>query len=252
MSKLVQVVGLGPGDVAFITPAAREALEAADVILGYKAYLDLITEIAPHIPRRSSGMRKEVERAKQALELAAGGKRVAVVSSGDPGVYGMAGLVYEVCQENNHDVEIEVIPAASALNAAASLLGAPLMTDFAVISLSDQLTPREHIMRRVELVAQSDFILCLYNPKGRKRTEPFELTCDLLEKHRAPETPVGIVRSAYRDGQEVEIVPLSSLRGAEVNMLTILIVGNASTRVYKGKMVTPRGYAQKYDLGSQP
>lgn len=252
MSALVQVVGLGPGDVRLLAPAVREAIKAADAILGYKTYLNLIAEIAPHVPRHSSGMRKEVERAKQALELASEGRRVVVVSSGDPGVYGMAGLLYEVWEENDCQVEIEVIPGISALNAAASLLGAPLMTDFAVISLSDQLTPREHIMRRVEQVTRSDFILCIYNPKGQKRTEPFELTCDLLEKHRSKETPVGIVRSGYREDQEVEIVPLSKLREAEVNMVTIIIVGNDSTRVSNGKMVTPRGYAGKYDLGGQP
>jgi len=251
MSGLVQVVGLGPGDLALMTPAVREAIETADAILGYKTYLDLIEDIAPHIPRRSSGMRKEVERAQQALELAATGQRVVVVSSGDPGVYGMAGLLFEVCEENGYNVELEVFPGISALNAAASLLGAPLMTDFAVISLSDQLTPREHILQRVEAATQSDFILCLYNPKGRKRTEPFELTCDILEAHCAPETPVGIVRSAYREQQEVEIVPLSGLRDAEVDMVTILIIGNRSTRVVNGKMITPRGYAQKYDLGGQ-
>ena len=243
---LVQVIGLGPGDIGLLAPAAREAIEKADLVLGYKTYLKLIANIAPHIPRQSSGMRKEVDRARDALKLASEGKRVALVSSGDSGIYGMAGLVYEVREESDYEVEIEVLPGISALNAAASLLGAPLMTDFAVISLSDQLTPRADLLRRVELVAQSDFILCLYNPKGRKRVEPFELTCDLLEKHRPPETPVGVVRHAYREKQEVEIIPLSKLRETEVNMVTIIIVGNSSTRVFNNKMITPRGYEKKY------
>ena len=247
---LVQVIGLGPGDIGLLAPVAREAIEKADVVLGYKTYLKLIANIASHIPRQSSGMRKEVDRARDALKLASEGKRVALVSSGDSGIYGMAGLVYEVHEESNYEVEIEIVPGISALNAAASLLGAPLMTDFAVISLSDQLTPRADLLRRVELVTQSDFILCLYNPKGRKRVEPFELTCDLLEKHRPPETPIGIVRHAYREKQEVEIIPLSKLREAEVNMVTIIIIGNNSTRVLNNKMITPRGYEKKYKLAT--
>jgi precorrin-3B C17-methyltransferase len=233
-----------------MTPAARQALETADVISGYKTYLRLIADLAPGTPREGSGMRQEVSRVNQVIDLAQTGQRVALISSGDAGVYGMAGLVYEVLRERAiDDLPVEVIPGVSALNAAAALLGAPLMTDFAAISLSDQLTPRDEILRRVDLAAQADFILCLYNPKGKQRVEPFELTCEILARHRPPETPVGLVRAAYRDKQQVEIITLADLPRAEVDMVTIIIVGNGRTGLYNGKMVTPRGYAGKYDLG---
>jgi precorrin-3B C17-methyltransferase len=248
-SGVILVVGLGPGDLAQLTPAARQALERADVIYGYKTYLRLIAELAPGTPREGSGMRQEVSRVNRVVDEAQAGKRVALVSSGDAGVYGMAGLVYEVLRERQEaGVAVEVIPGISALNAAAALLGAPLMTDFAAISLSDQLTPRDEILRRVELAAQADFVLCLYNPKGKQRVEPFELTCQILARHRSPETPVGLVRAAYREQQQVEVITLADLPRAEVNMVTIIIVGNSRTGIYHGKMVTPRGYATKYEL----
>ena len=243
------VVGLGPGDLSLLTPAARQALESADVISGYKTYLRLIETLAPEVPREGSGMRQEVSRVNRVVDLAKEGRRVALISSGDAGVYGMVGLVYEVLrQRGESELAVEVIPGVSALNAAAALLGAPLMTDFAAISLSDQLTPRAEILRRVDLAAQADFILCLYNPKGKNRTEPFELTCQILAKHLAPETPVGLVRAAYRAEQQIELITLAQLPAAVVNMVTIIIVGNSRTGVYDGKMVTPRGYANKYEL----
>ena len=249
MSGSIVVVGIGPGDLAHLTPAARQAIESADVIFGYKTYLSLIDDLAPDIPRQGSGMRQEVDRVNQVVDQAQTGLRVALISSGDAGVYGMAGLVYEVLRERgDDDIEVEVIPGVSALNAAAALLGAPLMTDFAAISLSDQLVPRDEILRRVDLAAQADFILCLYNPKGKNRVAPFELTCQILARHRSPETPVGLVRAAYREKQEVEVITLADLPDAEVNMVTIVIVGNSQTDVYNGKMVTPRGYANKYEL----
>jgi precorrin-3B C17-methyltransferase len=250
MSGSIVVVGLGPGDGAHLTPAARQALESADVISGYKTYLKLIADLAPHIPRQGSGMRQEVSRVNQVIDLALAGRRVALISSGDAGIYGMAGLVYEVLRERSLDIAVEIIPGISALSAAAALLGAPLMTDFAAISLSDQLVPLDEILRRVELAAQADFILCLYNPKGRKRVKPFEQTCRILARHRSPDTPVGIVRAAYRQNQQVELIAVADLPQAEVNMVTIIIVGNSRTGVFKGKMVTPRGYASKYELGS--
>lgn len=249
MNGSIVVVGLGPGDLSLLTPAARQALESVEVISGYKTYLRLIEVIAPQIPRQGSGMRQEVSRVNQVIDLAAAGRRVALISSGDAGVYGMAGLVFEVLRERGESgIDVEVIPGVSALNAAAALLGAPLMTDFAAISLSDQLTPRELILRRVDLAAQADFILCLYNPKGKHRTEPFELTCQILARHRPPQTPVGLVRAAYRAEQEVELITLAELPAAQVDMVTIIIVGNSQTAVYNGKLVTPRGYAGKYAL----
>jgi precorrin-3B C17-methyltransferase len=249
MSGAIVVIGIGPGDLSLLTPAAQHALENSDIVLGYKTYLRLIDGLAPAVPRESSNMRQEVSRINRTVDLAQAGQHVAVVSSGDAGVYGMAGLVYEVLRErNDNTVTVEVIPGVSALNAAAALLGAPLMTDFAAVSLSDQLTPRDEILRRVELAAQADFILCLYNPKGRRRVEPFKLTCEILARHRPPDTPVGLVRAAYRAGQRVNLITLAQLPGAEVDMVTIIIVGNSRTYIHQGKMVTPRGYADKYDL----
>ncbi len=251
MSGAITVVGLGPGATAQMTAAARQAIEHADVILGYRTYLELIEALAPGVPREASGMGQEVERVHRAVELARSGQRVALVSSGDAGVYGMAGLVYEVLRERDEDVSVEVVPGVSALNAAASLLGAPLMTDFAVVSLSDHLIPRETILRRLVLAAQADFVVCLYNPKGRRRTEPFERACEVLAQHRAPETPVGIVRAAYRAGQRVELIRLAELPQADVDMLTLVVVGNSRTFVHDGKMVTPRGYDRKYALDGE-
>lgn len=249
MTGEIRVIGLGPGNLEFLAPAARQALESADVILGYKTYLDLTAELALEIPRKSSGMRQEVERAQQAIQLAADGMSVAVISSGDPGVYGMAGLLYEVRKEAEmEEVDITVIPGISALNAAASLLGAPLMSDFAAVSLSDYLVPLETILQRLEFASRGDFVICIYNPKSRRRQKPFDLACQVLLKHRSPETPVGIVRSAYRSGQMVEIVMLQNLGKSEVDMLTMIIVGNSTTRVQDGVMITSRGYQLKYDL----
>jgi precorrin-3B C17-methyltransferase len=250
VSGSLWVVGIGPGAPEQMTLAARQAIEAADVIVGYKTYLRLIADLAPGVPREPSGMRQEISRANRAVDLAKAGKRVALVSGGDAGIYGMAGLVYEILRQRcDERLTVEVIPGVPALNAAASLLGAPLMNDFAVISLSDQLVPREQVLRRVDLAAQADFVLCLYNPKGRNRAETFDLACEILARRRSPETPVGVVRAAYRAGQGVNLITLAELPQAEVDMVTIVIVGNSHTTVHNGRMVTPRGYASKYELG---
>lgn len=257
MSGDITVVGIGPGGMEHITPAAREAIERADVILGYKTYLRLIAALAPHTPREASGMRQEVSRVNRAVELAQQGSRVALVSGGDPGIYGMAGLVYEVLRARGATVDVEIVPGVSAVNASAALLGAPLMHDFAAISLSDLLTPLEDILRRVEMAARADFVLCLYNPKGQGRAETFRRTCEVLARCRTPETPVGVVRSAYRVGQQVAIVSLGELCADEsaaqqVDMTTLLIVGNSQTFVHQGKMITPRGYGSRYNLSDNP
>lgn len=247
------VVGIGPGGTEHITPAARAAIERADVILGYKSYLRFIADLAPHAPREASGMRQEVERVNRAVDLAEEGRRIALVSGGDPGIYGMAGLVYEVLRERGAAIAVEIVPGVSALNAAAALLGAPLMHDFAAISLSDLLTPLDDILRRVEMAARADFVLCLYNPKSQSRTEPFRRTCEVLARCLASETPVGIVRAAYREDQHVAIVSLGELCADErvasqVDMTTLVVVGSSRTFVYQGKMITPRGYGDRYDL----
>ena len=250
MSGTLTIVGLGPGSVDLMTPAARAALEAADVIVGYQTYLKLIAAIVPETPRVGSGMRAEVKRVGQAIELARNGQRVALVSSGDPGIYGMAGLALEMLREQSDvDLNVDVIPGVSVLNAGAALLGAPLMTDFAVVSLSDQLVPRADILRRVELAAQADFVLCLYNPRSRQRCEPFAPACPILRRARAPGAPVGVVRAAYREGQTVTLTTLDQLASAPVDMLSIVIVGSSRTVVHEGRMITARGYGYKYRLG---
>ena len=248
----ITVVGIGPGDLAHLTPVARQAIEAADVIVGYVTYLRLIESLAPGVSRVSSGMRKEVERVASAIEFAQQGQHVAVVSSGDSGIYGMAGLVYEMLDSRGvTDITVEVVPGITALSMAAALLGAPLMTDFAVISLSDQLIPQADILRRVELAAQADFVIGLYNPKGKKRVEAFERACRILARYRQSSTPVGVVRSAARTDQQVSIITLAELPEAAVDMLTILVIGSSHTRAFNGRMVTPRGYGEKYELGSE-
>ncbi|MEJ5199289.1 MAG: precorrin-3B C(17)-methyltransferase [Anaerolineae bacterium] len=249
MSGAIFVVGIGPGAAEHMTPAAVAAIERADVIIGYRTYLALIAHLAPHIPREASGMRQEVPRAQRAVDLARAGRRVAVISGGDPGIYGMAGLIYEVLAERDvADIEVSVVPGMSALNAAAAVLGAPLMSDFAAISLSDHLTPRETILRRVAAAAEADFVICLFNPKGRSRSEPWEKACALLAQHRPADTPVGVVRNATRADQSVRILTLAELPAVEVDMLTLVVVGNRDTAICNGKMVTRRGYAGKYEL----
>ncbi len=247
----VFVIGLGPGAREQMTLRAREALLASDAIVGYRTYLKLVSDFLVGKEVISSGMRQEVPRARKAIELAEAGRSVAIVSSGDAGVYGMAGLVYEVARARGwHSMgNIEVVPGVSALNAAASLLGAPLMHDFAAISLSDLLTPWETILRRLRAAAEADFVLALYNPRSGRRTQQIEEARRILLEHRSAETPVGLVTNAYREGQEVVITDLEHMLDHEVNMLTVVIVGNSQTVTFEGVMVTPRGYEEKYELG---
>jgi adenosylcobyric acid synthase len=234
------VVGIGPGGSEHITPAALQAIAAAQVVVGYKTYLDLIPQCLTGKEIVSSGMRQEVERCRQALALAAAGRTVALISSGDAGIYGMAGLVLELAEPN---VDIQVIPGISAVQAAAARLGAPLMHDFAVISLSDLLTPWPLIRRRLEAAAAADFVVALYNPKSRGRTLQITEAQEILCRYRGPETPVGIVRNACRPGEEVAVSTLACLLDHDIDMLSIVIVGNSQTRVdAAGRMVTPRGY----------
>lgn len=248
------VIGLGPGSNDLLTPQARAALESSQAVAGYRTYLKLIPALLAGKEVLASGMMQEVARARVAIEAASSGKVVSVISSGDPGVYGMAGLIYELLREQgwqrDEGIEVEVIPGIAALNAAASLLGAPLMHDFAAISLSDLLTPWEVIARRIELAAEADFVIGLYNPRSNRRVRELAEACEILGRHRAPETPVGVVRCAYREEQRAIVTDLRRLPEQEVDMLTIVIVGNSSTFSFQGLMVTPRGYGGKYDLAS--
>lgn len=248
MKGRIMLIGIGPGGREHMTPRAVEAIMASEVIVGYGTYIDLIKDLAEGKEIVARGMMEEVERAKVAVERALQGKRVGVISSGDPGIYAMAPILFEYLRENAIDLEVEVIPGITAANAAAALLGSPLGHDFAVISLSDLLTPLETIQARVEAAARGDFVIVLYNPRSSRRLEPLERAVGIISRHRLPETPVGIVRSATRDGEAVKITTLEKLLGEEIDMLTVLIVGNSETYAHKGKMVTPRGYRVKYAL----
>lgn len=243
-SGTLYVVGLGPGDTAYLTPAARSAIERSDVVSGYKTYLDLIPELLPGKETFSTGMRQETERCREALRRAAAGTTVALVCSGDAGIYGMAGLVLELQQvEGPADVNVEVVPGLSAVQAAAARLGAPLMHDFAVISLSDLLTPWESITRRLEAAASADFVIALYNPKSRGRVTQIEIAREILLQHRQADTPVGIVRNAMRSGEEIEVSTLADFTDCRIDMFSLVIIGNTTTFVDDlGRMVTPRGY----------
>lgn len=241
----VTVIGLGPGGGADLTGRARAALEECDLIVGYTAYIDLVKEDFPDKETLSTGMRREVDRCRAAVEAALTGKSVAVVCSGDSGVYGMAGLVYEVAQEYD-PIDIEVVPGITAACGGAAVLGAPLTHDFAVVSLSDLLTPWEKIEARLTAAARADFVLCLYNPASRSRPDYLRRACDiLLAAGKSPDTVCGTVRNIGRAGEEAHILTLGQLRDTQVDMFTTVFVGNSQTKVLGGKMVTPRGYLQR-------
>jgi len=244
MSKIT-VVGLGPGAGEDLTGRACRAIEEADLVVGYTAYIALIRDQFPDKEMTSTGMKKEVDRCRMAVSAAAEGKTVAMVCSGDSGVYGMAGLVYEVAREFP-PVDIEVVPGITAACGGASVLGAPLTHDFAVISLSDLLTPWEKIERRLELAAQADFVVCLYNPRSHGRADYLQKACDILLRHKRADTVCGFVQNIGRPGQRAVLLPLGELRdNTEVDMFTTVFIGNSQTAVLNGKMVTPRGYLQR-------
>ena len=241
----VTVIGLGPGGGADLTGRARAALEECDLIVGYTAYIDLVKEDFPDKETLSTGMRREVDRCRAAVEAALTGKSVAVVCSGDSGVYGMAGLIYEVAQEYD-PIDIEVVPGITAACGGAAVLGAPLTHDFAVVSLSDLLTPWEKIEARLTAAARADFVLCLYNPASKSRPDYLRRACDiLLAAGKSPDTVCGTVRNIGRAGEEARLLTLDQLRDTQVDMFTTVFVGNSQTKVLGGKMVTPRGYLQR-------
>ena len=239
---IVYVIGIGPGDLEHMTQAAKNALEDAEIIVGYKTYISLIKDIVGEKKLMESPMKGEMDRCKKALELAEKGERVAIVSSGDAGVYGMAGIIYEIAQKEAMNIKIEIIPGITAASAAAAVLGAPLMHDFAIISLSDLLTDWELIQKRIELAAQGDFVLCLYNPKSKKRVKHIEIAREIILKFRSSKTPVGIVKNAKREKEEAFITNLEEMLNYPIDMFTVVVIGNSNTKVLNGKMVTPRGY----------
>lgn len=246
------VVGIGPGAEDLVTPRARAALARADVIVGYVLYVDLVRAWLPEARYQASPIGSETERAQESLRLASELDRVALVCSGDAGVYGLAGLAHELRAAidwgDHSPPSIDVIPGVTAATAAAALLGAPLGHDFAAVSLSDLLTPWDAIVRRLEAVAAADFVLALYNPASRTRRRQLAEARAILLRYRSPETPVGIVTDASRAGQRMAVTDLANLLAHEVGMLSIVIVGNSQTRVLDGRMVTPRGYSDLMTL----
>jgi precorrin-2 C20-methyltransferase/precorrin-3B C17-methyltransferase len=240
----VWVVGLGPGNPGLLTSQARDVLRSAEAIVGYEGYLHLLAPLGLPADLHGSPIGAEAERAAKALQLARAGRRVALVSSGDAGVYGMASLLLEVA-EGMTDVDVEVVPGVTAAVAAAALLGAPLGHDFACVSLSDLLTPWAEIERRLEAVGAGDLVLALYNPLSRRRTRQLPQAREILLRHRRPETPVGVVTRAFRPGVEVRQTTLGALSADGITMETMLIVGSSRTRIVRGRMVTPRGYRQQ-------
>ena len=242
--KKLWIIGLGPGGGEDLTGKARKALAESDVIVGYTVYIDLIRAEFGHKELLTTPMRKEQERCEMALALADTGKTVAMVCSGDPGVYGMAGLCYELSPKWP-EVELSVIPGITAACGGAAVLGAPLMHDFCLISLSDLMTPWEKIEKRLRAAAEADFVLCIYNPSSHKRKDYLARACAILLEAKSPDTPCGYVREIGRDGEAATVLTLGQLRDAQVDMFTTVFVGNSQTKVIGGKLVTPRGYLQR-------
>lgn len=240
MNKLY-VIGIGPGEYEQMTLKAIHAMEKSEVIIGYTVYVDLVKEHFPGKEFLTTPMKKEVDRCVMAFEEAKKGKVVSMICSGDAGVYGMSGLMYEV-GVNYPEVELEIIPGVTAATGGAAVLGAPLIHDFCLISLSDLLTPWEKIKARLLAAAEADFVVCLYNPSSRKRSDYLQKACDLMMQYKSPETVCGIVSYIGRNGEHYEVMDLKTLRDTKVDMFTTVWVGNSQTKEINGKMVTPRGY----------
>lgn len=247
ITPTLYIIGIGPGDRTLLTPAALHALSQCDVVIGYNGYVEQIQDIIGDKDVIAMPLGAEMERAARAVEIAASGRCVAVVSSGDAGIYGMAGPIFQHLASIGWDgahPAVEVIPGVSAAQAAAAALGAPLMQDFCAISLSDLLTPWDAIRRRLEAAAQSDFVIVLYNPRSRRRRKHIVEAHQIISNHRNGDTPVGIVRNACRPDQHTQLTTLAELeqRYDSIDMFTTLVIGNSSTYSHSGRMITPRGY----------
>ena len=247
MAKIT-VIGIGPGSLMDMTPRARKAIEDAQVVAGYHTYIKLVESLLEGKEVIGTGMMQEIDRCRMAVEKAAAGQETVVVSSGDAGVYGMAGLVLELILQRPEGERPEfsgTIAGISAVNAAASVLGAPLMHDFAVISPSNLLTPWELIRKRVDMAGQGDFVIALYNPKSKKRVQNIEEVREILLKYRDPKTPVGIVTAATRPDEKKVLSTLDAFTKEDINMFSLVVIGNSQTYVKEGYMITPRGYGNK-------
>lgn len=239
----ITVVGIGPGSEEQMSPKARKALESADVVVGYSAYIELVEHLLTGKTVVSSGMKREVDRCEQVLEFALKGHNTALISSGDAGIYGMAGIMLELVQREGHDIPVDIIPGITASQAAAAVLGAPLMHDFVTISLSDLMTEWAVIEKRLHAAGAGDFVVCLYNPKSKGRPDHILRAQEILLKYKRPETPVGIVRNAAREGETAVISQLDAFTACEIDMFSTVIIGNQATYVHNNRMITPRGYS---------
>jgi len=250
-SGKILLVGFGPGGEEQMTFRARAAIEEADVVIGYTTYIKLVRDLLDGKEVIRKGMTEEIDRCVEAYEAAKQGKVVALISSGDVGVYGMAGPTYEVLFQHGwtpkSEITVEVVPGTTALNACASLVGAPLTHDFCSISLSDLLTPWTTIRKRIDAVGAADFVIALYNPKSGRRTQQIVEAQRILLQHRDAKTPVAIVKSAYRRRQDIQLTTLDEMADKDIGMLTTVIIGNSSSYMQEGLLITPRGYANKYD-----
>ncbi|MGH9998774.1 MAG: precorrin-3B C(17)-methyltransferase, partial [Nitrosopumilaceae archaeon] len=242
MTGKLYIVGVGPGHHDHMTFRAKQVIEESDTIVGYETYVDLVADLIEGKDVYRYAMTQEVERARQCIELAESGRIVSLVSSGDPGIYGMAGLIYEILAESgwdrNNGLCVELVPGVSSLNSCAALVGSPLMTDFAVVSMSDLLVPWEIIVKRVEAAAQGDFVIVIYNPSSKKRIHQLQDTRKILLKYRSPTTPVAIVKGAYRESQTIVLTDLENLENHsdKLGMISTVIIGNSSTYMYKDIM----------------
>ncbi|WP_313342176.1 precorrin-3B C(17)-methyltransferase [Sedimentibacter sp.] len=239
---MIYAVGIGPGSRETMTYEAMEAIEKSDVIVGYKTYIDLVKDLIKEKQVVSNGMKQEIDRVKKAVEISKTGKTVSVISSGDAGVYGMAGLILELSE----DEDVRIISGVTASTAAAAVLGAPLMHDFCHISLSDLLTPLDLIYKRVVLASEGDFVICIYNPRSKGRPDYLKNSFEIMKKYKSGSTPVGIVKNACRENQKVHICTIDTIDYESVDMLSIVIVGNSSTYIKNNKIITQRGYETKY------
>jgi precorrin-3B C17-methyltransferase len=257
MTGKLYIVGVGPGHHDHMTFRAKDAIKESDTIVGYETYVNLVQDLIEGKDVYRYAMTQEVERAHQCIDLAKSGKTVSLVSSGDPGIYGMAGLIYEILAESGWNpkdgLPVEIIPGVSALNSCASIVGSPLMTDFAVLSMSDLLVPWEIITKRVEAAAQGDFVIVIYNPSSKKRIHQLQDARKIILKYRKPTTPVAIIKGAFRNSQSVVLTDLENLpnHSDKLGMISTVIIGNSSTYAYKDLMINPRGYKSKYNIEGQ-
>ena len=253
-SGKLYVVGVGPGHHDHMTFRAKQVIEESQIIVGYETYVSLVEDLISGKEVYRYPMTQEVDRANQAIDFAEKGGIVSLVSSGDPGIYGMVGLIYEILAEKGWKkgtgIDVECVPGASSLNSCSAVIGSPLMTDFAVVSMSDLLVPWEIIVKRVEAAALGDFVTVVYNPSSKKRIHQLKDARDIFLKHRNPETPVAIVKGAFRDSQSIVLTNLEKMLEYPdmMGMITTIIIGNSSSYNYDDMMINPRGYRSKYQL----